>query len=342
VGLLDWLRTHLGGADHRLQQRTAETLERIVELANPRLRYARRYRSRLAPAVDIALEYARFLVEKTAPARDVGASAWQADGSLRAFFATANDVARIYSRSPELRAWFEAYPTAQEVFAVLSMALVERRVLGIAMVHGQLQREVPQTTVSFQDHRVRIFGRTEAELRAEIERRIVDQLALTAIAAAVEDESRRHTLAQENALLKARLRLLQGKGVGLTGLAGKPSSSPDKLAALQRDLAVNEGNLKSLAAGSEALDQQIERLRAVLSNPHEQFFLTPRRLRLDRMNILLDEDAREPFEPLELQIAHVPIPAEQPEFRTFALTRFPRSALLPMSLLLADAARMLH
>ena len=38
MGLVDWLRATFGAADHAVQQRTAEALERIIELVNPRLR----------------------------------------------------------------------------------------------------------------------------------------------------------------------------------------------------------------------------------------------------------------------------------------------------------------
>jgi hypothetical protein len=57
-------------------------------------------------------------------------------------------------------------------------------------------------------------SRTE-ELRREIESRIVDQLAMAGLAIATHDQSQRDVLEQENASLRTRLRLLNGRGAGL-------------------------------------------------------------------------------------------------------------------------------
>lgn len=56
--------------------------------------------------------------------------------------------------------------------------MTERHVLGVAQEGNSTRHDVPQTTPYFGDHRVRICSDTEASLRAEIARRMVDQLAL--------------------------------------------------------------------------------------------------------------------------------------------------------------------
>ena len=104
---------------------------------------------------------------------------------------------------------------------------------------------------------------------------------------------------------------------------------------------MNEANLRSIAAGPEALDYQLERLREVLENPRAHLFVTTRRVRLDRMNVLLEDTAAGAAEPLDLRIARIPLPEGPPELRTFVLARFARAELLPQSELFADAARVL-
>lgn len=342
MGILDWIRGERSEGSLREDARTDEAVERIVQLTNPRLRFARHYRARLRPTLRTAMEYTQAVVASAPPAREASPAAWQSDGSMRAFFATAEDLGRAFSRSPDLREWFDRNPSAQEVYAVLSMLLVERRILGVALEDGVLRRDVPQTTISFDDHRVRILGRSELDLRQEIERRIVDQLALTALAMAAEDQSRREGLEQEVALLRARLRLLERQGAGLTALAGKPAPEESQLGRVQTELAMNEANLKSIAAGPQGLDCELERLCEVLANPREHFHLSTRRLRLDRMNVVLKEDTPAPGETLDLHVARIPIPGGPAESRTVMLVRFPRSALLPRGALLSDAARTLH
>ena len=342
MGISDWfqrVRHANAGANGR---ETAETLERIVQLTNPRLKFARRYSARLRPAVEAAMQYARELVAGAPPAHDASVAGWQSDPFMRAFFATAEDLARAFSRSAELRAWFDANGACSEVFAVLSMLLVERRVLGVALEHGVLKRDVPQTTVSFTDYRVRLCGRSEADLKREIECRIVDQLALASLASTTQDQAQRGVLEQENALLRTRLRLLQGRGAGLVALAGPSAPDGSTLARLQAELAMNEENLRTIASGAEALEYQLEHLIDVLANAREHFFVTPRRLRLDRMNVVLADADPAPGVTLDLQIARVPMPEGPPELRTFVYVRFQRAALLPKSALMTEAARMLQ
>lgn len=340
MGVLDWLRRDRSGIPRSAEARAAEAIERIVQLTNPRLRFARRYRARLMPAVYTAMEYASGLVANVPPAHDASRAGWAADHAMRAFFAGPGDVAAAFSRSPELRAWLASDGLQEQACVVLSMQLVERRVLNVAVEGGILKRDVPQTTVSFTDHRARICAASEAELRQIVERRIVDQLALLGLAMAAGEQGKRAVLEHERALLKMRVKLLEAQGAGLTALGASVPAVGSELARAYAELAVNEANLKSIAAGPEALDYQIDRLRDVLAEPQAHFFVTKRRIRLDRMNVLqTDEDAA--FEALDLQIARVPLPEGAPELRAFVLARFNRSDLLPQGALLADAARVL-
>ena len=342
MGILDWIRGKRGPVDAEGEARAREGVERVVQLSNPRLHFARGYRARLLPAVRAAMGYARGLIATIPPARDATATAWQSDPYMRAFFATADDLARAFSRSPEVRAWFDTHAMATEMYVVLSMLLTERRTLGAALEGGVIRRDVAQTTVTFGDYRARICGGSELELRQELERRVVDQLALSGLVKTAQDSSQRQVLEQERALLRTRMKLLEGRGAGLAGLSGKSAPDDTHLSRLQSDLAINEERLKSLAAGPEALDYQLDRLCEVLSKPEEHLFITPKRLRLDRMNIVLDEANPAPGETLDLQIGRVPVPDAPPEFRTFVFVRLPKSILLPKSALLSDAARELH
>jgi hypothetical protein len=342
MGILDWFRGAKGGAGAADETLTREACERIVQLVNPRLRFAHRYRQRLAPALKTAMAYAHSVVASVPPALDASPAAWQSNAALRAFFATAEDVLRAFSQLPELRAWFEANPAQLEVYTVLSMLLVEKHGLGAALEGDIVRRDVPQTTISFSDHRARMFGASETQLREEIERRIVDQLALSGVLNATEDQSRREVLEQERALLRMRLRLLQRQGAGVSGLGIRVNPELAEAARIQMDLAVNEANLKSLAAGSESLDYQLQHLCEVLSNPQQHFFVSERQLRVDRMNIVVDERSTLPAETLDLRIARVPMPEGPPEFRVFMLVHFPRIALLTKATLRSDAARSLH
>jgi len=185
-------------------EQVSDAIERIARLS-PQLRLAERYQERLAAAVRTSLDYVGALVDDMRPAREASASAWTTDPYIQAFFAAPEDVPRALSRSTELRTHFDANPVANEAFAVLGMAMTERRTFGVAQHGSTACTDVQRTTVSFSGHRARVCASTERTLREEIVLRVVDQLVLVGLERIGVDVSRRDEVEQERALLKTRL-----------------------------------------------------------------------------------------------------------------------------------------
>jgi hypothetical protein len=336
MGFFDWLRRR-GTTPPPDDPRVAATLERITAL-DPQLRMVERYRARLAPAAGQCVAQVEALVASMNAPREASAAAWSSDAAIHAFFATPADVAEALSRSRHLQVFFDQHPLADEVCAVLGMAMTERRVLGVAQVGEHARPDVAQTTVSFGDHQVRICAQTDAELRSEIVRRVVDQLVLDALAGVEASESRRDALAEERALLKARLQLLERQGAGMRHvLGGGAATDTGELARVQAQLEENDRSLASLGSRADALERKFEHVLSVLAAPQDHLESMTRRLRLDRMNVVLTGPAAQTGEEIEIRVAR--IPADAPEARAFALVRFARANLLPRTPGLDDAAR---
>jgi len=342
MGILGWWRKRSGGGSANGPDREIvdETIERVVQTTNPRLKFARRYRALLAPAVETALAYTGELVNSLPPVREASVAAWASDAYMQAYFATADDLVQSFSRAPDLRAYFERNPELPEVFGALGMRLTERKVLGKAMEGDQVRGEVTLTTVSFSDHRVRICGRSEADLRQEIERRLLDQLALEGLARVVEDQSNRKELEQERAVLKARLQMLERKGTGMRGAMGGEAVGEADLARLQSQLEENTAKLGGAGGGAQALERELEVIRAVLAEPAQHLFVSRKKLRMDKLNVVTEEGSANPGTEFEFVVGRVPA-ITPPEMRSFALVRFPRAELLSRDKLHEDAARLL-
>lgn len=319
--------------------RINEMLERIMAL-HPHLRLARHCKARLAPAIAAAFKYLDDLVASLPPAREASAQAWSLDPCMRAFFTSPDDVARVISCSADLRAHFERNPDAQEAYAVLGMEMTERHILGVGLEGETLRRDVQKTTFSFSDHQVRMCGNTEAELRMEIIRRLLDQLALEALARIAADKSRRDVLQRERALLKTRLQLLERQGTGLRGVLGSDAApGAGEPETLRAEIEGNERNLASLGLQSEGLDRELDTLRNVLAEPFRHIYISSRRVRLDMGNTVLTEKDAQAGAEIDFQFAR--IPTTPPRTRAFALVRFARANLLPARNMLDEAARVL-
>jgi hypothetical protein len=327
------------GAPQADARQIDEAVERIAGTI-PQLRLARQYQARLAPVVRGTLDYAAKLVESLPAPRDAATGAWLSDPYLHAYFATPDDVCPAFGRSHDLRAWFDEHSECAEVYAVLGMDMTERRVLGAVHEGDTTRTDVRQTTVSFSDHRVRICGRTDADLREEIVRRIVDQLALEALARIAEDKSRRDALEQERALLKARVQLMQRQGTGMHAVlaCGAPVELAE-FARLQRQIEENERNLGELGLQTEIIERRFDIVHDVFADPAAQAYVRVKRLRLDKMNVVVEEGGARPGEDLDFRVAR--IPATPSETRAFAIVRFVRTDLPPAGRLFDDAHRLL-
>jgi hypothetical protein len=337
MGILGWWRKRSGGGAGGGPDREIvdETIERVVQTTNPRLKLARRFRATLAPAVETALAYTGELVNAMPAPREASSAGWASDPYMQAFFATADDLVQIFSRAPLLRGQFEQNPGMPEAYALLGMRMTERKVLAKAMEGDQVRGEVTQTTVSFGDHRIRVCGATEPELRAELERRLLDQLAIEGLAGVIADQSNRTELEQERAVLKARLQMLERKGTGMRGLGGE-SVGVAELTRLQSQLTENTTKLGGTGGGTQALERELEQICAVLAEPAKHLYVSSKRLRINNLNVVVEEGGTE-FEFLLGQVPGI----TPPEMRAFTLARFPRAELLPQDRLIDDAARLL-
>lgn len=328
MGILDWMwrrgNEPAGAADGA---RVGETIERIVQTANPRLRLAKRYRERLAPAVEAALAHADSCAEEFAPPLHASPAHWASDPALNAFFATSGELTRAFARSRELRAYFDNMPGATETVAVLGMALAERQVMGLGMEGEVLHNDVARSTLSFSDHRVRICTDSEAMLRKALAARVVEQLALQALACITAGESRRRQLEGERGALAARLRLLQRQDVGLGSMFGaRIDDGRQEWCKVEAKLARNERELQAVGTGAETLDRQLEQVREILSEPRQHVTVTTRRVRLTRMNVVSTTATAEPSSEIEFQVVRY---GDARNTRALAAVRYARSELAP-------------
>lgn len=336
MGIFRWLsRNDKSSKERRGTDQVRGAVERVMTL-NPRLRMAPHCAERLSPAVRVSLRYARDLVDSLPVPHEASARTWSSDPYMRAYFATPDELAVRVSRSEELRAYFDQNPETEHAYAVLGMAMIERHVLGVALEGEAVRRDVAQTTVCFDDHRIRICGRTESDLRREIMQRVIDQLSLTGLAKLAKD--RRDVLEHGRALLKMRLVLLQRQGTGMRSVCGGAAPAAcEEIAQLRARIEDNSRRLSELSAPTDGLERQLDGVCQVLTEPDKHIYLTRKGIRLDRMNVVQTGGGSQAADELEFQVAH--IPASPPQVRAIALIRFARGDLLPGGLLLDEAMR---
>ncbi|MFO7641362.1 MAG: hypothetical protein R6X17_08885 [Candidatus Competibacteraceae bacterium] len=308
---------------HERLTRLRVPVEWVVDASEPRIRLVGNYVEKLADAVETALCYSDELLRRMPPPVTLASRVWAIDAQVNALFATANDLRETLDQ-PAIRAFFQT--SARECFALMLVVKRETESFGMGLSGDMLVREIRQTVVSFSRHQLFFPAASENELRRELRRRTLVFLATRALENIGELRTRRGDLEERRRRLQARLRALRGHARGLRLLLSSPEDVADaqRAAALEQRLVQTEEALVVARTQLGTLDDYLEQVRQVLSQPEPYLQVRPLNLRLNRMGVKLDANSAEPGENLTL------IELESMgERRIGALVRFARKELPP-------------
>ncbi|MFT3849948.1 MAG: hypothetical protein QM739_15125 [Propionivibrio sp.] len=341
MGILDWFKNRPGqfNLDQGSDEAVRWGIDKAITLTNPRLKLIPGCEKRLAPAVENTISYLRTQATALPAVHTLSARTWSSDPALRAFFVAPTDIPQMLGRSENLRTLFDKFPDLDEACVVLGMAFKEQRVFGMALHGDVVQRDVAQESVSFSDHRARICGRDESRLRRLIGAEVFEYLVAHALSEIGEERSERRELQENRALIRARLRLLQQHGPGLGSMFGEAPAAKGEQERLAAELIENEKQLEAMGGSDSILEAEFECLLEVLNHPQRRLRFEQKKLKLDSMNVVLDESAAEATS-VNFSVAEVR--SAPPISRAFVLTRVARSELPPpQTINFSDAARLL-
>ena len=342
MGILDWFKNRPGQYDP--DRASAELItwatDKAVTLINPRLKLLPNYQKRLQPALETTIAFLRAQVSTLPVVHSLSPKNWSSDPALRAFFVSAADVSTAIGRSENLRTLFEKFPELDEACAVLGMAIEEQKTFGMALQGDIVQRDVAQITVNFSDHRTRICSHDEPRLRRIIGVEVYEYLLGHALAQIGEERSERQDLQQNRSLIRARLRLLQQHGPGLGSMFGADPAAKSEQARLTEELAENERQLEAIGGNKSLLESEFECLQSVLGSPEQLLHFEPTHLRLNTMNVIVDESSTDRVANIDFSVAE--LNGTPPVRRAFVLARISRSDMPPRQQAdFANAARYL-
>ena len=342
MGILDWFKNRPGQYDP--DRASAELIQwavdKAVTLINPRLKLVSNYQKRLQPALEITIAFLRVQLSTLPVIHQLSPNSWASDNALRAFFVAAADISSVIGRSNNLRTLFDKFPELDEASLVLGMAFDEQKTFGMALHGDMVQRDVAQTSVNFSDHRARICSHDEPRLRRIIGVEIYEYLLAHALTEIGEERSERKELQENRSLIRARLRLLQQHGPGLGSMFGAEPAAPSEQAKLTAELAANEKQLEAIGNNENLLESELDCLTKVLSTPGHYIHFEPKHLRLNTMNVVLDESSTDRISDIAFSVAE--LNGTPPMRRAFVLARVSRSEMPPpQQINFGDAARYL-
>ena len=245
--LNDWIQQRKARkqAEQREEAIILAAIDQVVEAADPRIKLVRHYQRKLRQAVTHALQYIDALIAQVPGPIEVNSKTWLTDPYVNAFFATADEVQTVFSRSPELRRYFEQ-PALAEYYVGLAITREERKVLGMQLSGDVIQRDVPQLTVSFVEHRLGVLAATEAETRAGLKRLALNFLITQMLERVLSLRTQQENLQKEKQILQLKTRILQSEQQGLESLSPESEDIESQLASLQQKMTENKEDLQEV------------------------------------------------------------------------------------------------
>lgn len=295
MGLLDWFlqRTPKLNQDGTSESLVRETTDYLVKMTDPRLTLVSGYRDKMEEPVRTSLGFIAEARELLVSPRPVTITSWAQDPCIKAVFVHPDELIEIFSRSDELRDYVAHSAEAEPIYAVLATDIAERKRLGITVRGGMVVRDVAQTTLNFDNHRLRLFGHSKDDLWQAISRRLLDEMALVALGRMQGEQAVRRELENSRTLLTSRLAVFERRGTGMSSFLGEAgqTTATEESRELLRQLEINEQQLAQLCGASEMLDRQLEYLCEVLIEPAGHVSMLRRTVRLDSMNVVQTRDA---------------------------------------------------
>ena len=332
-GLRDAIHHRMREKESRQSRRTEilNTVERVVEGTDSRIRLVNSYEKKLQEAVSRSLEYTDDLIDKIPEAIEVSAKSFVSDSHVNAFFVNVSDLQTVFSHSSEVRQFMEDFSNldAPQCCALLCMRKSEKTVMGVDLAGDMLKRDVKQTAVSFSDHRIYSPTPSEADTRKGLKQCLFEGLVTNALEHIVQLRLASHRLEKERQILQARLRCYRQNKRGAEPNARPVAELEKEIEAIRQKLSMVEEQLKKTRPVTP--QQSLEQVNAVFRRPDKFVRFEKCSLRLNKMGIKINTDSRQACN--EIRLAEVKIGDELP--RVVTLAKFPRDELLPRKEFLA-------
>ena len=254
------------GPVERHQAEIDTAIERLLYEINPRLAFLPGYGEKLGAPVWHALQHIEDVIDRIAGPLDASTRQWISTPVLRAMFGSGDEMGRVFNRGNVLQvcARMPADPD-DGCYAMLAATVQVRKVLGMELRGETMLRDVPQTQISFTDHRVIAASTSETALREKMKGFALEFMAQRVLANIEAAQSQHSGLEQELAMLRARLRMKRRQDQGKACLCERIEITSEEVAALYDKIKEKEAELAQTAVHTPTLDFFLNEMLKVLT-----------------------------------------------------------------------------
>ena len=331
-----WLRSLFTDPDERQRRRRlVAVIEDVVSHTEPRLRAARRYRRRLEGPIEKSLLYGEALAWAIPGPFDFDAATWSADPLVHAFFSSVPAMRQCFSRSRELRAFFDSHPHAQSCYCLLFAERQLKTVFTTRQLGDGIPQEMATTSVTFAEPLPCLPTADEGDLRGQVAILVFNGVTRAAVALLARRRKDRKAVEEQQALLTLRMRLARDAGKCLDSLMAGGEQADQADAALQRDIAEVERRAAALRGRVTELEHAFQEVVAIYDSPQAHVYVNGIDICLDRMNLVAPECR---YDGAKVRLLEATGPRGT---RVALVARYSRADVLPLEAVFLDAEKAL-
>lgn len=262
-------------------------IERVIDIADPAIRRAARYRKVLRTPITEAMGYCASIIDLVPGPVRLNRNTYFDDPTVKALFVSSDELDSLLHLSPEVDALRKTGYTGEAV-ALLTMTKEEKTIFGHQKQGEMIMRDVAQRAVNFVDHRVVAPSADLAAAKIGIIDRGLEVLATVAMERITNLRSKAAELREKREYLKGAIRIFGGKTriqarftVPDPAIAEQLQKAEQTLASVETEL---EAVMKSLTYPEDALGY----LQEVMQKPTDSLTVHRQSLNLNWMNVRVD------------------------------------------------------
>ncbi|KAF0190149.1 MAG: hypothetical protein FD168_447 [Desulfobulbaceae bacterium] len=263
--------------------------EHVVEIADPVIRQARRYRQVLRDPIAGAMTYFQSLTEVIPGPVVLHRNRYYDDPLVKALFASPDELEEVLRLSPEVNALRQQGHTG-EVVAMMTMVQNERTIFGSKQEGEMLLREVQMQAVSFSSHRVVAPAGDLEVTKTGIVERGLEVLASVAMEKITTLRARKAELTGKREYLKGMAKIYSGKSYRQAMFAPPDIQDREELRKIEQLLDEANREFEELQAQIALPEQSLGYLEAIMREPDKMLFARTQSLRLNWMGVRVDND----------------------------------------------------
>lgn len=314
-------------------------IDRVVEGTDNRLRGYGNYRKQLRDSVETAVVYIINMIDALPLPVEISRSTFSSDPRLHAFFASFSHLQERVGGARSVRDYIKQahYDESNRIYGLLTMEWEEINRLGTVLQGNMIQREVLQEAVNFFNHHYLGPSSSLEEAKSNVKKRIFDYMVEIALEKIIAERRMRSELKQQQMLLKRKLAMMRAGNWGLGEMLSQEENLHSDLASLSAEIENIESELSKLGASYELLKRNMQIIKDTMSHPGKQMATRNIKMKLDNMNIKVDESSSAIVNTLDL----IEFYSSKGETRIVLPGWYPVNEFPPMKDFISEARRYL-